>query len=380
MQILKLIKYRLVHSLSRLTFGSSITASMLGGYGTISLQKYLKCRSRIKRIKAECKQRSLNLDGNRQFDTTNVIQVSVPMALISQIQRSGGSLLSQLFDGHQQIHAHPYELKIGYPKKYYWPKIDLTDSPERWFFLLFEDIVLKHAKKGFTKGDKEDHSHPFQFEPILQKKIFLQYVSSAKSLRLRDVFDGYMTSYFNAWLNNCNLSGDLKKYVTAFTPRLAMLKENMDNFCKIYPDGKLISVIRDPKNWFPSALRHRQKDYGDIFKALDQWKDSANATIRNKETLKENLCIICFEDLITKTEQVMMYLSGFLNIEYDDILLTPTFNRSPISANTSFELEKSKIIESTLYRYKTLRSEQLKMIDQMTSDLYQTIRDKSVKF
>jgi hypothetical protein len=375
-----MIKQSLVHTLSKLTFGSSMTASMLFGYGTISPQKYLKCRSRIKRIKTECNKPAVNLDGNRQFDTTNIIQVNAPLALISQIQRSGGSLLSQLFDGHPQILAHPHELKIGYPKKYYWPKIDLADSPERWFFLLFEDIVLVHAKEGFKKGNKADQAHPFHFVPFLQKEIFLQYVNSVSPLRLRDVFDGYMTSYFNAWLDNRNLNGDPKKYVTAFTPRMAMFKENMDNFCKIYPDGKLISVVRDPKNWFPSASRHRQNDYGDISKALDQWKDSVNATIRNKEALAENVCIIRFEDLIANTEPVMMYLSGFLNIEYDDILLTPTFNGSSISANTSFKLEKSKIIESTLYRYKALRAEQLKMIDSMTSDLYQTILDKAVKF
>jgi hypothetical protein len=76
----------------------------------------------------------------------------------------------------------------------------------------------------------------------------------------------------------------------------------------------------------------------------------------------------------------MQYFSKFLDIEFDDILLNPTFNGSPISANTSFKLEKSKIIESTLYRYKTLGSEELKIIDSMTSDLYQTILHETVKF
>jgi hypothetical protein len=95
--------------------------------------------------------------------------------------------------------------------------------------------------------------------------------------------------------------------------------------------------------------------------------------------LEENVFIIRFEDLIAKTEPVMQYLSNFLNIEFDNILLKPTFNGSLIDANTSFKLEKSKIIESTLYRYKTLRSEQLKMIDSMTSDLYQAILDKAFK-
>ena len=44
--------------------------------------------------------------------------VNQPLLLISQVQRSGGTLLSQLFDGHPQVHAHPHELKIGYPEKW----------------------------------------------------------------------------------------------------------------------------------------------------------------------------------------------------------------------------------------------------------------------
>ena len=44
--------------------------------------------------------------------------VTSPLVLISQVQRSGGTLLSQLFDGHPELHAHPHELKIGYPTKY----------------------------------------------------------------------------------------------------------------------------------------------------------------------------------------------------------------------------------------------------------------------
>ena len=34
--------------------------------------------------------------------------VTVPLALISQIQRSGGSLFSQLLDGHPELDAHPH--------------------------------------------------------------------------------------------------------------------------------------------------------------------------------------------------------------------------------------------------------------------------------
>jgi hypothetical protein len=45
-----------------------------------------------------------------RFRLNNPVRVDQPMILISQIQRSGGTLLSRLFDSHPAIHAHPYEL------------------------------------------------------------------------------------------------------------------------------------------------------------------------------------------------------------------------------------------------------------------------------
>jgi len=90
-----------------------------------------------------------------------------------------------------------------------------------------------------------------------------------------------MTSYFNAWLNNRNFSSFNKKYVIAFTARLSVNSENMEGFFEIYPEGKLISLVRDPRNWFPSASRHRPKRYSDLEKAINQWLESVQASIRN---------------------------------------------------------------------------------------------------
>jgi hypothetical protein len=302
----------------------------------------------------------------------NIQPVSVPLALISQIQRSGGSMLSQLFDGHPQVHAHPHELKFGYPKKYIWPPIDLGDHPERWFEILFEDSVVQHLRHGYKKMEKYEETFLFIFLPSLQKKIFLRYLNSIKTVTLRDVFDAYMTSYFQAWVNNQNLIG-VKKYITAFTPRLSMIDTNMASFFYIYPHGRLISVVRDARNWFPSATRHQLDKYGDIKKALEQWVDSARSMVRNKQKYGDRVCVITFEDLVRRTEAVMRYLADFLNLDFDDILLTPTFNKFPIKPNTSFKLEKPGIMVSALERYKTLSREELAAIEKATGEVYEEV-------
>ena len=335
--------------------------------------------SRTKKINKEFRQSRIYLDSLSQACLSHTRPVTCPLALISQIQRSGGSLLSQLFDGHPELHAHPHELKIGYPTKYTWPQLDLKDDPDRWLEILFEYSVLSHFKKGYKKEKKRDDAFLFLFLPSVQREIFLDYMGSIDSLTLRDVFDGYMTSYFNAWLNNQNSYGQ-KRFITAFTARLAMRDENMQSFFAIYPDGRLISIIRDPKNWYPSAIRHKPTICRGIQDGIELWKNNAKAMLRNKDMYGDDVSILTFEDLVSKTEPVMRYLAKFLGIRFENILLQPTFNKYPIRANTSFEAEQNGIINNTLQRYKTLALDELEFIESASKELYEQVLGLAVRF
>jgi hypothetical protein len=308
----------------------------------------------------------------------HISPVTEPLALISQIPYSGGSLLSQLLDGHPEIHAYPHEL-MGYKKKDVWPRIDLNDRPEHWFEILFEKKIIEHNIEGFKKGGRKPETFPFILVPSLQKALFLKYLDSIQSITLRDVFDAYMTSYFGAWISNQNNNGH-KKFVTVYTPRIATLKTNMEFCFEIYADGRLISIVRDPKNWFPSALGHAPEKYADTKEALNQWIESAQAQLRNKERYGNRVCIISFEDLVGKTEAVMGYLAEFLEIKFDDILLVPTFNKFPLKAHAGFEVENHGIKNSSLTGNKTLSAQGFVTIEQMTRAIYPRVLDAAVKF
>jgi hypothetical protein len=355
------VSYQLLKKLDTKTRrGKRIISYLITEEYRKKLSGYLRDRSRRKMLRKIRNEKGLNLKDLSRTCLKHISPVTEPLALISQIQCSGGSLLSQLFDGHPEIHAHPHELMMG-------------------FEILFEKMIIEHTAKGYKKGSSDPETFPFILVPSLQKTLFLKYLDSIQSITLRAVFDAYMTSYFGAWINNQNANGS-KKFVTVFTPGLSTQAPNMEFFFDIYPDGRLISLVRDPKNWFPSALRHLPEKYGDLEDTLSQWNESALAELRNKKQYGDRVCIIKFEDLVSQTEAVMRYLTEFLGIEFDNILLAPTFNKFPIKAHNGFKEENDSVVNRRPSKQATLSEQEFRTIEKMTRETYPRVLIEAVKF
>jgi hypothetical protein len=306
----------------------------------------------------------------------DIVPVREPLALICQAQRSGGTLLARLFDGHPQCHAHPHELHIGARRPHTWPQLPLDEAPEAWFAKLKEEklslLFLKGRRKiplktaGRTAGES---LYPFMLPPPFQRQLFLDEVARRSPIESeRAVLDCYMTSLFNGWLDNQNLRGAEKRWVVAFSPRRAWgtgLKKLFD----VYPDGRLISILRDPLSWFSSA---QGRDPGaDVNTLLDVWKRSAQEMLLAKRRYEERVCVVRFEELVLDTPATMRRLAGFLGIDFDARLTVPTFNGYPVGPNSSYETSETGVLADPVERYKELLSdEQQELIRGECEDLY----------
>jgi len=145
-----------------------------------------------------------------------------------------------------------------------------------------------------------------------------------------------MSSYFTAWLDYQNLySKKKKKYVTAFTPRANMDKESMETYFDVYPDGFLISVVRDPLRWYSSASKH-DEIYQDIENSMNIWKLSTESSLKIKEKHPDRVILIDFNDLIENTEDIMKKVCKIIDIKYNDLLIESTFNGINIGSNSSY--------------------------------------------
>ena len=307
-----------------------------------------------------------------------------PLVLISQVQRSGGSLLSQLFDGHPAFAAYPQELRFGFANPDQWPRLDLRADADQSFRSLFDLKMLRLTRHGYNKGgqrlfssdenrlvERQVQRYRFVFIPRIQYLIFKQMFDDDAPQSQRDVLNGFFSAFFNAWLDYQGRL-DEKKWISAFSPRLAHDDVNTAEFFSAYPDGRLIQIIRDPWSWYPSAKNHRKSvlDGKDPRALIAMWIESTESMRLNKRRYGDRVIILGFEDLVARAEPTMRALASELHVDYDPILLEPTFNGVRVQANSSFAGQLWGVSEAPLARASLLSDDERELVDRSCKSLY----------
>jgi hypothetical protein len=246
--------------------------------------------------------------------------------------------------------------------------------------MLYEKYAGKHLRGGYAKtgGDPAPPENrdvfPFLFLPGLQKRIFDQCMQDARIERERDVLDCYFTSYFNAWLDNQNLYAQPKRAVTAFAPELGMRPASREAFFAAYPDGKLVSIIRDPRAWYASARRQRRRD-ADPEVGIERWRRSAERTLEAIELHGDRIVAVTFEQLVLDTEATMQALAERIGISMSPTLLVPTFNGRPIRANSADRIDRHGVLAERVDAYRDALDEAtIARVDELAGDLYDRVR------
>ena len=307
----------------------------------------------------------------------HLVPIHQPLVLISQVNRSGGTLLSQLFAGHPACHAHPGELLLNRPKDL-WPRFDLGRSPRAWLDQLYAPHLSEYAREGYVKVPKKSRDQyardeitfPFAFLPGLMEDLFVEAARDARSPR--QILDAYFTAFFNAWIDYQELHGD-KRWVVGFTPKLASVPESVEHYFADYPDGRLISSIRDPHSWYVS-LRGKRPDLAPS-EAITRWTRSTQAIVEHRRRFGDRVRVVSFESLLRDTPGVMRALASWLDLPWDPVLERPTFQRLDIRANSSWRVEQTGVLDAPLERGRELDAADRNAIDDAAGKLYDEARE-----
>ena len=276
----------------------------------------------------------------------HVVPVTEPLVLCSQIQRSGGTLLSQLFDGHPECHAHPHEIKIGWPREANWPPLDL-DRPDEWFERLFERKALKHFLEGYESAAPKPEGgappsydvFPFLFLPRLPEGDL------RRARRGRDERARRARRLLHLLLQRLARRPEPLRGAEAGRDRVHAAAGDRPGEPRpvLRRLPRRDAASRSSASPSPGTARRPGTASGrfpDVETALGLWRESTEAA------LDERVVLVTYERLVGKTEEVMARLAGRIGITLLPVLLEPTFNSRPIRANSAEEVARYGILAS----------------------------------
>lgn len=273
--------------------------------------------------------------------------------MIAEVQRSGGTLFSQLLDGHSKLRVFPGEMHIAKPKNS-WPDIAPQQHPSLTFRRLVDHRCIEYARIGYKKSFRSTRREPFDYDVNMHHSEFCAMFCEFAPESPREVLDLFFTSFFATWRRRACVpsSQGLPAYYCGFAAGFAANTDAVLRYFEDYPDGHLVSLLRNPDNWLPSALKKEtsHRKFRDVQNALGVWRKSTDAMERNLDLYPGRVTVIDFSSLILNTRSVMEEFSTRLGIEFEDVLLNPSFEGLPIESNSSFQTTKGSIDPSVLLR------------------------------
>ncbi|HSS74912.1 MAG TPA: sulfotransferase [Gaiellaceae bacterium] len=302
------------------------------------------------------------------------IFIEAPLVLVSQISRSGGSLLAQLFDRHPQLYAHPWELRIGFPEQSNWPVLDLQAEPAKWFEALHDVKWEKIAAEGFAKAGRnpfaKEQRHPFTYSVEEQRARFTELAATHPVGSSRDVLNCYFTSFFESW-GEWSPTGQ-EVAIAAFLPRFATRAENVDRYAHDYPDGRLITILRDPRSWYASSKVVHYHKASKLPEAIAEWLGWGRRFDELLDSAPVPTLGLLFEDLVLEPEATMRKVAAFIGIEFDDRLLEPSYAGHPVLPNSSFAMPGYGI-SAEVVRGREIPKAAQSLIDEEAMPLYEQL-------
>ena len=217
------------------------------------------------------------------------------------------------------------------------------------------------------KNPADDDIYDFVYQHLPYVLLFMSHVFVGIFDRMQKMDETSKNLFHMRTMSN--IAGE-KRIVAGFVARMAMDGGNLERFFEIYPDGRHIAVLRDPRDWYVSA-RALMSEYGDVGRAVAIWSESARAMLRGLERYgPARVRVMRFEDLIGRTEPVMRSVAEFAGIDFDPVLLEPTFNGEPIRANSSFAVAEAGILSAPLERRTALSEDEREAIDREAGALH----------
>lgn len=248
------------------------------------------------------------------------------LIIISAMYENGGNTFHRHLDGHPEIYLWPFESQLGtkfvqdellslFPFKYRWPVFPLENSISSDFELFYDEETKTRLRR--PSGSKFRDAD-LQITEKERKELFIK-IMSGKGRSTGNLVMTFFEATFSAW-KNYNKSGK-ERFYCGYSPIVCVDSERIFNDV---PGSFIIHIVRNPYACY-SETKHRPYPMS-LSKYTWTWNFVQHKALVYRDKYPDNFIIIKYEDLIKNKKEVMEKLCAELDIEYNDILLYPSWN------------------------------------------------------
>ena len=258
--------------------------------------------------------------------------------------KSGSSLIRSLLDGHPDLFVVPMETHI-FQRAGYWVDYRLRRARPA-------NLDIEEIKQNFIAQIEEYNtiSTPVSDANLVGKfdirKLTGQFDQDVSSLS--ELITIYLRVIYSA-LFDADLPEELR-----IVEKSVENAEFASDIKQIYPDAKLLHILRNPYANIVSLRRsafQRKKSYPFIGRYIRSLYNSYYFLYRNQRLIKDYM-VIRYEDLLADARNVMQSVACFLEIEFIESLLQPSSLGENWTGNSSHGVKFDGISAENLDRWK----------------------------
>lgn len=260
--------------------------------------------------------------------------------------KSGTTLLLSLLDSHPQLVVLPEETFYLEKRAHYRA---LPDNLAKLHFLL-EQTNLGLLAQGRVEPPRETRSagarnytgfdYP-RFRALAEAAVQQPWVDDA--LLFSEVIRAYAIVLGTDWQKCVRW---VEKSTSNEVRHVAM--------DELYPDAKVVQVLRDPRAVFASRKKRQTFDgatYRKAHRLVREWNRNAREIPRLRQE-PERFMVLRYEDLVNRPAETLQALCRLTGIEFLPSLLQPTRAGQNWRGNSSFQSAFSGINATTVDQWK----------------------------
>jgi hypothetical protein len=271
--------------------------------------------------------------------------------------KSGTTLLLSLLDGHPKLVVLPEETDF-FGKRRHFSTLNDYPAQARWLVEKSNLRLLAKGKNAVSRqtGARDRDYTNFDYSGFVRlTEHFAKQPSLNDSLLFSEVVRAYAIAKGSDW-RNC----------VRWVEKTPGNEVHADELFKLFPEARLLQVIRDPRAVFASRKTRLVTNYGRHAKAhrlVREWNESSRQ-IRKLQKHSNNYLFVRYEDLVEDTTRTLEKITRFIGIELLPVMLQPTRAGKRWGGNSSFHKSFAGISAESVHQWKnTLTDDEIWWIE-----------------